>query len=185
MISIEDDVGKGSARSISGFDIYSALEDCKDLLLGFGGHKYAAGLTIDKDKIQPFREQFNAIAQERISDEMLIPKLCIDNEIQLTDINPRLITLLKLLAPFGPHNMRPVFLSRNLQVVGSPYIVGRNHLKFKVRQNGMVIDAIGFNLGDKLYRISPGEQNLDMVYIIEENEYLGRTTIQLKVKDLR
>ena len=81
--------------------------------------------------------------------------------------------------------MRPVFLSRNLRVVGTPYIVGKNHLKFKVRQNKKVIDAIGFNLGDKLYRISPGEQNLDIVYIIEENEYMGRTNLQLRVKDLR
>ena len=185
MISVENDIGKGSARSIQGFDIYSAIARCKDLLLRFGGHKYAAGLTIEKDKINLFREQFDEIAQEMIPDELLIPKLHIDDEIQFQEINNNLITLLRLMAPFGPRNMRPVFLSRNLQVIGTPFIVGRNHLKLKVRQNGKIIDAIGFNLGDKLYRISPGEQNLDMVYIIEENEYKGKTNLQLRVKDLR
>ncbi|MBN2011130.1 single-stranded-DNA-specific exonuclease RecJ [candidate division KSB1 bacterium] len=185
MITIEDGVGKGSARSISGFDIYSALSKCADLLLGFGGHKYAAGLTIDKDKIDALRERLNEIANDELNDDQLIPKLYIDDEIELTAIDSKLMTLLKMMAPYGPQNMRPVFLSRNLQVIGSPYIVGKNHLKFKVRQNGKVIDAIGFNLGDKLYRISPGEQNLDIVYIIEENEYMGRTTLQLRVKDLR
>ena len=81
--------------------------------------------------------------------------------------------------------MRPVFMSRNLQVVGVPQIVGTNHLKFKVRQNGVVIDAIGFNLGDLIYRLEPGEDNLDIVYGLEENEYMGRKTLQIRVKDLR
>jgi len=92
---------------------------------------------------------------------------------------------LNLFAPYGPQNMRPVFLSTNLQVIGTPQIVGNNHLKFKAKQNGVVLDAIGFNLGDLYYRLAPGEKNLDMVYIIDENEYMGRKTLQLRVKDLR
>ncbi len=185
MISIEDNIGKGSARSISGFDIYLALKQCEDLLLGFGGHKYAAGLTIEKDKIKLFRERFNEIASQQLDEELLSPKLRIEAEIRLSEINSRLYKFLKILAPFGPQNMRPVFLSKNLQVVGTPVIVGNNHLKFKVRQNGIVFDAIGFNLGDLIYRIEPGASNLDMAYVIEENTYLGRTTLQLRVKDLR
>lgn len=185
MISIEDNIGKGSARSISGFDIYLALKQCEDLLLGFGGHKYAAGLTIEKDKIELFRERFNEIANQQLDEELLCPKLRIEAEIRLSEINGRLYKFLKILAPFGPQNMRPVFLSKNLQVVGTPVIVGNNHLKFKVRQDGIVFDAIGFNLGDLIYRIEPGSSNLDMAYVIEENTYLGRTTLQLRVKDLR
>lgn len=185
MISIEDDIGKGSARSIHGFDIYLALKQCEDLMIGYGGHKYAAGLTIEREKIDIFRNRFNEIANETLTPDMLMPKLQIDCEIKLNEISSRLVQFLNHMAPFGPQNMRPVFLSRNLQVVGSPSIVGNNHLKFKVRQNNMVIDTIGFNLGDKLYRISPGEQNLDLVYVIEENEYQGRTSLQLRIKDLR
>lgn len=185
MISIEDNIGKGSARSIAGFDIYMALKQCEDLLIGFGGHKYAAGLTIERDKIEPFRERFNQIAQQHLDEELLSPKLRIEGELRLGDITGRLYNFLKLLAPFGPQNMRPVFLSQKVQVVGTPVIVGNNHLKFKVRQDGVVLDAIGFNLGNLFYRIEPGASNLDMTYVIEENTHLGRTTLQLRVKDLR
>ncbi len=185
MISIDTDVGKGSARSISGFDIYNAIKQCDDLLIAFGGHKYAAGLTIEKDKIDIFRKRFNEIAKQNLTEELLVPKLKIDAEIRLGNITPRLIQLLKLFAPFGPKNMRPVFQSNDLQVIGTPAVVGKNHLKFKVRQDGVVFDAIGFNLGELIYRIEPGSQNLDMAYVIEENNYLGRTFVQLRVKDLR
>ncbi len=185
MISIEDQLGKGSARSISGFDIYMALKQCEDLLIGFGGHKYAAGLTIEKNKIEQFRERFNQIANQHLDEDLLSPKLRIEGEIRLGEINARLYKFLRLLAPFGPQNMRPVFLSQKLQVVGTPMVVGNNHLKFKVRQDGIVLDAIGFNLGNLIYRIEPGANNLDMAYVIEENSYLGRTMLQLRVKDLR
>jgi len=185
MISTEDNIGKGSARSISGFDIYLALKQCEDLLIGFGGHKYAAGLTIEKKRIEQFRQRFNQIACQHLDEDLLSPKLRIEGEIRLKEINSRLYKFLRLLAPFGPQNMRPVFVSQKLQVVGTPTIVGNNHLKFKVRQDGIVLDAIGFNLGDLIYRIEPGASNLDMAYVIEENTYLGRITLQLRVKDLR
>jgi len=185
MITTEDGIGKGSARSIPGFDVFFALKQCKDLMIAFGGHKYAAGLTIEKDQIETLRKRINEIAQNTLTDDLLIPKLQIDCEIQLNEINNQLLQLLKLMAPFGPQNMRPVFLTKNLQVVGTPSIVGKNHLKFKVRQHNVIIDVIGFNLSDKLYRISPGEKNLDLVYVIEENEFQGRTTLQLRIKDLR
>lgn len=186
MISILDEnIGKGSARSISGFDIYQALKQCEDLLIGFGGHKYAAGLTIERANIENFRQRFNEFARNELSEELLTPKLRIEGELRFGEINPRLIQILKLMAPFGPQNMRPVFLSQKLQVVGTPTIVGNNHLKFKVRQDGIVFDAIGFNLGNLIYRIEPGVNNLDMTYVIEENIYLGRSTLQLRVKDLR
>lgn len=185
MIALEDGTGKGSARSVPGFDIYQALKSCEKLMTGFGGHKYAAGLSIQAENIPALRECLNRYAWQTMTEDTLIPKIHVDSPLELREIDGKFWGLLKRFAPFGPQNMRPVFMSRNLQVVGSPQIVGSNHLKFKVRQNGLVIDAIGFNLGHLLYRIEPGRKNLDMVYVIDENEYLGRKTLQLRVKDLR
>ncbi len=185
LISVEDGVGKASARSIQGFDLYESLKECEDLLMGYGGHKYAAGLSIEKEKIETFRDRFEDIARKKLNEDLLIPKLLIDAELQLSQINEKFVELLKNFAPFGPHNMRPVFVSRKLQIVGTPVIVGRNHLKFKVRQDNAVLDVIGFNMGELFYRLSPGESNLDLAYVIEENEYMGRKTIQLRAKDLR
>jgi len=185
MIATEAGMGKGSARSIPGFDLYQALKECADLVETFGGHRHAAGLTIREENIPAFRQRFHRVAADRLSDEDLIPKLRIDGEIRLREIDARFLRLLKLFAPFGPQNMRPVFLSRHVQIVGTPTVVGNNHLKFKVRQDGVVIDAIGFNLGDLIYRIAPGESNVDVVYGIEENDWQGRKVVQLRVKDLR
>ncbi|RPH95582.1 MAG: single-stranded-DNA-specific exonuclease RecJ, partial [Calditrichaeota bacterium] len=157
LISIEDGIGKGSARSIPGFDLYEALKKCEDLFLGFGGHKYAAGLTIEAEKIEAFKERFENITAHELTAETLAPKLNIEAEIRLNAIDERFVQLLKRFAPFGPQNMRPVFVSRNLQIVGSPTIVGKNHLKFKVRQDGKVFDVIAFNMGNMIHRLTPGE----------------------------
>jgi single-stranded-DNA-specific exonuclease len=185
MIAVDGDIGKGSARSVPGFDIYTALKDCEDLLLSFGGHRHAAGLTIRAERLAEFRERFGVLAAERIREEDLVPRVWVDAEISLPEINDAFMQLINRFAPFGPQNMRPVFLSRNLMVVGSPRIVGKNHLKFKVRQKGEVFDAIGFDLGDLLYRLTPGEGNLDMVFVVEENHWNNETRIQLRVKDVK
>lgn len=185
MITLDEGIGKGSARSIPGFDIYSSLKDCEEFLMEFGGHKYAAGLTIKEDNISPLREKLQHIAAQSMTEEVLLPKLRIEGELLLSDITPKMFDLLKRFAPFGPQNMRPVFVSRNLKVVGESQIVGNNHLKLRVRQNGVTMEAIGFNLGDLRYRVAPGESNLDIAYAIEENEYMGRKTIQLRLKDIR
>lgn len=181
----EKGLGRGSARSIAGFNIYEALKECEDLMVNFGGHKYAAGLTIEIENIPLLREKLSQIAAKQLTDDLLKPKLSIDSEIRFHEIDGQLIKLINRMAPFGPQNMRPLFLSKGLHVVGTPSVVGRNHLKLKVRQDGVIMDAIGFDLGEKIYRISPGEQDVEMVYIIDENEYKGRKTIQLRVKDLR
>jgi len=184
LIAVDDGIGKGSARSIPGFDLYRALKECDELMLGFGGHKYAAGLSIRFENIEAFRRRFLDVANERLAEEMLIPKLRIDSEIRLSQIDAKFIRILKQFAPFGPQNMRPIFVARKLEVVGTPAIVGKNHLKFKVRQDGVVMDAIGFSLGDLKYRLAPAEKNLDMAFVIDENDWQGFTTIQLRVKDL-
>ena len=185
MIALDGDLGKGSARSISNFDIYSALKGCEDLLLSYGGHRHAAGLMIKQDQIERFRERFEQIAAQNIREEDLTHKIWVDAEIMLPEITDKFVRLMNLFAPFGPQNMRPVFLSRNMNVVGSPRVVGKNHLKFKVRQGGEVYDAIGFDLGDLMYRLSPGDGKLDMVFVVEENHWNDETRIQLRVKDLR
>ena len=185
MIATENGQGKGSARSIPGFDIYQALKRVENLMDNFGGHKYAAGLTIHSENIPEFRSRLSEVARETLTDEMLIPKLWIDAEISFHEIEDNLIKLLERMAPFGPQNPRPVFSTKDLQVVGTPTIVGKNHLKFKVRQKNIVMNAIGFNLGHLLYRISAGETNVEIAYVIEENEYQGKKKVQLRIKDLR
>ena len=181
----EDGQGKGSGRSIPGFDLYAALSRCQEHLAAFGGHKYAAGLTIERDRISDFRDAFLGVAGEILQTDDLIPKLNIDDEISLSQIDSRLVDILRRFAPFGPQNTRPVMVSRGVEVVGAPEVVGRNHVRFKARQDGRVLDCIGFDLGHLLYRLTPGEANLDIAYVIEENEWRGRKGIQLRIRDLR
>jgi len=185
LISLEGEVGKGSARSIAGFDLYAALSECRSFLTAFGGHRYAAGLTIQRDRIDAFREAFCEVTRSRLRPEDRTPDLKIDGELRLSDIDSRLIRLLNYFAPFGPGNMRPVMASEDVEVVGVPRIVGTNHLRFKVRQNGAAFDCIGFDMGDLLYRLNPGVPDLDLAYVIEENEWRGKKRIQLRIKDLR
>lgn len=185
LIALDEDIGKGSARSISSFDIHAGLKACETHLLGFGGHKYAAGLVIHAKEVDRFREAFQKVAEEWIREEDLLPRLWIDAEIALPEITDRFVRLLNSFSPFGPQNMRPVFLARHLQVVGTPRVVGKNHLKFKVRQNGQVFDAIGFGLGDFLYRLSPGDSNLDLVFVIEETMWNEMVKVQLRIKGLK
>ena len=189
MIAIEDGVGKGSARSIPNFDVYSAIKQCEKHLIGFGGHKYAAGLTIDPKNIPKFKEAFHAAVNSLMEEDHLVQRIHMDAEIDLVEIDDKFVRILNRFAPFGPQNMRPVFLSRNLQVVGTPRVIGRDHLKFRVRQSNRIFDAIGFGLGHKEGIVKAlsekGEANLDMIYVIEENVWNGQTRTQLRVKDLR
>ncbi len=184
MITVVDGVGKGSARSITNFNIYLAIKECSHLLSGFGGHKYAAGLTIDEDKIPQFVECFKQAAARQIKPEDLTPRINIDGEIGLPEFTPRFIRLLKLLGPFGPMNLRPIFMSRNLKIVGSPNVVGNNHLKMKLEQEGAVLDAIGFNMADYMPRLEK-DGKVDCVYVVEENRWNGKTYLQLRLRDLR
>jgi single-stranded-DNA-specific exonuclease len=185
MITIENGQGKGSARAIAKFDIYQALKACSDLLLQFGGHKYAAGLTIAAENIPAFKERFEQVCREIIPEEDLVPKIKIESEISLDEITGEVVGSLKRFAPFGPKNNRPNFFSRGLEVLDVPRIVGSNHLKFRAGQGGVSFDAIGFNLGQYLGRVNNGSRTIEMVYAVEENEYNGRKSVQLRIKDLR
>src|SRR5699024_8963190 len=151
MLSNVDGKVKGSARSIDGFNIYEAFKQCEDLLEQFGGHKYAAGLTIAKENVDAFRRRMNEIASKSLTKEDFQPDLCIDCELDLSDVNMRFWKLLSQFEPYGPENLQPVFVSRDVRVVGVPTIVGKGHLKMKVAQNGSgVFDVIGFNMHEYL-----------------------------------
>jgi single-stranded-DNA-specific exonuclease len=179
-----DGVAKGSARSVSGFNIHDALKQCEGHLVQFGGHRYAAGLTIERENILAFKEAFAQIADQALTGELLTPELKIDAEISLSDISPKFIRILQQFAPFGPENMRPVFAVRDVGIIGTPRIVGKNHLKFKVKKGTFVIDAIGFNLGHLRDKIRPGMTGVDLAFSLDENEYRGEVVPQLKIRDI-
>jgi single-stranded-DNA-specific exonuclease len=194
MLATVDGVAKGSARSIPGFDIFNAMTQCADLLVQFGGHKYAAGLTIDLSRVDQFARRFKETVEATLPKEARVPFIRIDTELSLSDLTPRFVRILREFAPFGPGNHRPLFLTRGLQITGRPRIVGKNHLKFRVKQNGITYDAIGFGLGHFLREIeqNPDRTDLECAFSLEENEFgspsgsaTGDGVPQLKIKDLR
>jgi single-stranded-DNA-specific exonuclease len=183
----------GSARSVKGFDVYNAIHSCHDLLDRFGGHKYAAGLTMKLENIPEFQRRFEEEVAATIDEELLTPEITIDAEVELSDIRnsqeeiPKFYRILKQLAPFGPGNMKPTFVSKNVVDTGYCKIVGDNHLKLTVTHKStptIKISAIAFNMGEHYHRISRGDA-FDVVYVIEENEWQNRISLQLRVKDIR
>ena len=187
LLSSVDGQIKGSARSIKGFNIYNALKECEDLLVQFGGHEYAAGLTLNEEDLEAFRDRFNKLAIRRLSEDDLIPELEIDSELDLTDVDSRFWKILRQFEPYGPLNLRPIFVSHGLHIMGNPTIVGNGHLKLRVAQNGSAaFDAIGFNMHEYLPLVRSAKNgSLSMVYVLEENTWNNRTTIQMRLKDIR
>jgi len=184
LISLREGIGKGSARSTTNFNMYNALKGIEHLLDNFGGHKFAAGLTVQEDNIDYLREEMQKITEELISKEDLVPSLGVESEISLNEFDATFLKWLKQFAPFGPQNMRPVFVTRRIEIAGDVLVVGTNHLKFKVKSNGIVIDAIAFNFAEIRDKIKPSRQLIDAAYVIEENTWNGRTTVQMRIKDI-
>ncbi len=183
MLSSVEGVIKGSGRSIKGFNIYNAMKKCEDLLEQFGGHEFAAGLTIKEGKLSEFKRRMNEIAYLDLSESSFEPELQIDTELPLEDIDMKFWKLLNQFEPFGPHNLRPIFASRKVEAVGVPTIVGNGHLKMKVKQgNSGVFDAIGFNMHEYLPFVR--KDTFDMAYVVEENHWNGRRTLQIRIKDI-
>jgi len=185
---------KGSARSITGINIYEALKACDDLLIRFGGHDYAAGLSLLEANVPAFRERLNEVVDGMMQPEMLIPAIEVDARLDLNDLDDRFWRVLKQFAPFGPENMKPIFEARDLHVVGPLRAVGQesDHLKLSVRQHGtresQVCPVIAFGHGDKLTAIEAARRQglpLDMLFSVEENTWQGRTTLQLRARDLQ
>ena len=177
----------GSARSVKGFSVYNAIEACSDLLEQFGGHKYAAGMTMPLENVPAFQKKFEEVVAGTIDHDLLIPEIEIDAELNLSDIEPRFYKVLKQFAPFGPLNMKPTFISKGVYEKGQARIVGENHLKLEVvahKNDTRGIAGIAFNMGKKMEIIKSGEP-FDVVYHIEENEWQGRTNLQLMVQDIK
>ncbi len=185
LIAVDGDKGKGSARSIPAFHLHEALKSCQEHLLGFGGHKYAAGMSIEAGRIPEFRKKLNLVARETMSPEDLVPNQALDAVVDLDEVDIGTARSFARFAPFGPGNRHPVLAARQLRVVGSPQIVGRNHLKFKVKQKQRVFDSIGFSFGDRLEEIEDPDALLDMAFVLEENEWQGQKKLQLRLKDIR
>ena len=192
MLTTVDGFAKGSARSIKGFNIYEALRECAPLLERFGGHEYAAGLTISESNIARLRDRLNEVAVERLTDELLQPDLEIDSALTLDQLTDRFWAVLKQFAPFGPSNKRPIFVSRDVDVVGHPSVVGSGHLKFKVRQTAGTesgtYEVIGFNMHQLLPMVRSHRNNnegVHLVYSVDQNTWNGRSSLQLRLKDVK
>lgn len=175
----------GSARSVAGFDLYEALLECSDLLEQFGGHKYAAGLTLKTENIPAFQQKFEEVVARTIPEELLVQAITIEAELELGQINPKFVRILKQFEPFGPQNMAPIFVSRNVYTYGSAGTVGEKHLKMSVHQdNKTYYNCIGFGLSEYLPSINNG-MPFDICYTIEENTWKDTRTLQLNIKGIR
>jgi len=179
----------GSARSVNGFDLYQAIESCSDLLENFGGHKYAAGLTMKISNIKHFSKRFEAYIDEHIHTDLLIPVVEIDTELQLSEIDEKFVRVLNQFSPFGPENSAPVFLTENVSDNGMGKRVGAegDHLRLNLVQEEnpfKVFTAIAFQQGRMFDQIAQGK-SFDIVYSVEENEYRGRKSTQLNIRDLK
>ena len=187
---------KGSARSIEGINIYEALADCEDVLTQFGGHDHAAGMSLPADHIETFRDRFDDAVGERVTPELLTPSIKVDAPVDLGTIgavDERFWAVLKQFGPFGPSNPKPVFHADDLDVVSARTVGSDNaHLKFEVRQqdasNGATYDVIGFGMGEKLSVLRESQETgtpVELLFSLEENTWNGRTTLQLKARDVR
>ncbi|MCP4910010.1 MAG: single-stranded-DNA-specific exonuclease RecJ [Bacteroidetes bacterium] len=181
----------GSARSVKGFDVYNAIESTSHLLENFGGHTYAAGMSLKPENLESFITEFNKYTEENITQEMLIPEIEIDTELFISDINYKFYKILRQFAPFGPGNMSPVFLTKNVIDTGYVKLVGKNdeskHLKFSAvhpDRTGNPVPSIAFNQARHFKKMKEGKI-FDICYHIEENFWLGNTTLQLRVLDIK
>jgi single-stranded-DNA-specific exonuclease len=183
----KENMAAGSARSVSGFDLYAAIEECSHLLEQFGGHMHAAGMTIEIENIPKFRMAFDKIANRMLRPDQLVPEITIDLEIPISEISPKFYRIMKQMAPFGPHNMQPIFMSKNLQLGSEPKVLKEKHLKLELldSETGMTITALAFGMAEQHLEDLKAEKSFDAVYSIEENTFRGQSTLQFYIRDLK
>ena len=162
-----------------------SAQACEDLLLRYGGHKYAAGMSIARERIPAFAERFKRVAAERLMGEDLVPTLTIDARLDPADLSEEFMDSLEQFAPFGPQNMRPIFVAPSLDVSETPHIVGRNHLKFRARAGNRSLECIGFGMGERIGELRGHTGRIDLAYIPERNEWRGERRLQLRVRDFQ
>lgn len=179
-----DGIAKGSARSISDFDIHTALKKCEDLLLEFGGHKHAAGLSLKVENLDKFREKFDLLAREAIPEELLQPEIVIDAELKFNELSPQFLSILNKFAPYGFANNKPVFYSKGVKSVNGIKLIGNNNIRFRAIQNNFVIDAIGINLADKVKYFN-NNKTFSILYNLEVSTYNNQKAPQLFIKDIK
>lgn len=189
MLTESNGTATGSARSVSGFDIYQAIEACSEHVIQFGGHKYAAGLTIEIDKIEDFKEAFEKYVSENITEDQLTPEILIDAEVNLDEITESFFKVMQQMAPFGPENMTPVLVAKNLVDAGFTKCVGadESHLKVhlsSIENPNFTMSGIAFRMGEWLAPIKAGKQ-IDIAFSVEENVWNGNRSLQLMVRDIK
>ncbi len=185
LIAADEDEGKGSGRSIPGFDVCQALQECREFLIGFGGHSYAAGLTIRAEHLEKFRERLCRVVTSRIDPDDYVPKLSIDGPLSLDDCNEELVEFLDRLSPFGIGNAEPLFVADDVRLASPPMVVSRNHLKMSLRQNGRDIDCIGFGMGHLASRIQTDPGRISVAFVPTINVWQNRARLQLKLRDIQ
>lgn len=174
----------GSARSVPGFNLYEAIHACKEHLLGYGGHFAAAGMTLELGQIDAFRLKFEEVVAATIDPQLLIPEIVIDTEISFREIQWSFYNILCQMEPFGPENLRPVFMAKNVVDSGFSRVVKEQHLRFSLLQNGVTLTGIGFNMADKMNLLT-NKKPVDIVFKLDENEWNGQKSLQLRMIDLR
>jgi single-stranded-DNA-specific exonuclease len=178
------DVVAGSARSVAGFNLYEAIHECREHLLGYGGHFAAAGMTLLPEQVEAFSTKFEEVVSNIITPELLIPEIVIDAEITFTELKESFYNIICQMEPFGPENLRPVFIAKNVKESGFSKIVKDQHIRFVVKQNGITFSGIGFNLATKFHLLQMNHP-LDIVFTLDMNEWQDTKSLQLKVIDLR
>jgi len=184
VLTHNDGIATGSARSVTGFNLYEAIYQCREYLLAYGGHFAAAGLSMLPQNVNAFRLKFEEVVAAAIEDHMLIPEIKIDAEINFADITENFYNIICQMEPFGPENMRPVFIAKAVTDTGFSKIVKELHLRFVLQQQNVTITGIGFNMAEK-FSLLNNKQPTDIVFTIDENEWNGNKSLQLKVIDIR
>lgn len=178
------DIIAGSARSVNGFNLYEAIHACREHLLGYGGHFAAAGMTMMPEQLDAFTRKFEDVVANTIQPHLLVPEQVIDTEISFKDLTPSFYKIICQMQPFGPENMQPVFLARNVTDTGYSRIIKDQHIKFSLRQGQIIFTGIGFNMADKI-RLLQSNKPVDIVFTLDENDWNGNKHLQLKVIDFR
>lgn len=178
------DYAAGSARSVPGFNLYEAIHACKEHLLGYGGHFAAAGMTLEAGQVDAFREKFEQVVSSTITPEQLIPEIVIDAEIALQDIRQPFYDIISQMEPYGPENLRPVFIAKKVIDTGRSKVVKEQHIRFSVQQHNVTVTGIGFGMAEKFHLLQQ-KQPIDIVFTIDINEWNGNTSLQIKVIDFR